>query len=143
MDKCVCDKSKSESCRVGGDFLHEPTFFEAVLSDVRKQVEYNCFSEEVSGEVENICRIIAEVYILPANTPIRIEGTQIPARVVRDIYKQLTHEHIALCLESFFNASYKIRYIKGYFRTALYNSVLEFDLHYRNQVEADLSGGGT
>lgn len=115
----------------------ETSPFYAVFKNVKDQIEFRCFTAEVREAAEDICLIITEVLKLPPNALVRIAGNNLPAEMVQAIYHRLTHEHIKLVMENFGRATYEIKHKKTYLRTALYNSVFEFNAHYENAVHKD------
>ena len=57
--------------------------------------------------------------------------------VVRSVFMKLSCEHIELVMTKFKEQSHKINNKTAYLRTMLYNSYLELDAHYTNQVKVD------
>lgn len=107
--------------------------FWSVLQSVKEQVR--CLSFERGSEqnqVEELCRIIAEVYCLNPEREISIEGASLPVSLVQEVYNELDERHIYLVMENFAKITHKINYKKTYLRTALYNSVFELEHHYEN-----------
>ena len=109
--------------------------FSHVLKNVREQIELECFSPGTQPQANEIALIMAEVMIMPSRSTIRIESEDKPADVVQAIFGSITHEHIELVLDKFSKITYPIFNKKAYLRTALYNSVFEFESHYTNLVE--------
>lgn len=133
----------SQSSQVGG-------FFDT-LEAVKEQVEFECFEPSCQSVAENICRIIADVYQLTPNRIVVFNGENciVPERIaigrvkydvsrVQEVYSLLTHEHILLVMDNLSHIHYEIKSPKTYLRTALYNSVLELDVHWENKVNATL-----
>ncbi len=120
---------KSQSSHVGS--------FLSVLGEVRAQVEADYISPALHSGADELCLIIAEVYRLPRDTEIKIDGMKLSAGDVQEIYSLLTCEHIKLVLENFSRICYEVRFKKTYLRTALYNSVFELEAHWKNQVNTD------
>ena len=133
----------SQSSQVGG-------FFET-LEAVKEQVEFECFDSNSQSVAENICRIIADVFQLSpcrvvvfngencvVSERIAIGGVKYDVSKVQEVYSLLTHEHILLVMDNLSHVHYEIKSPKTYLRTALYNSVLELDVHWENKVNATL-----
>lgn len=97
-----------------------------------EQIEIEAFSERDDPLARVLAGIIAEVYILPPVCTVRIEGEALPVETVREVYAGITHEHVEGVIARFRAADYRIRHIKSYLRTALYNSVFEFDFDCEN-----------
>lgn len=100
------------------------SFFE-ILQQVRDQVEIECFDPLYLAQATETCMIIAEVLRLPPTAEIQINGQKMPAAMVQEIYSMLEHEDIQTVMDHFEQATYEIRHIKTYLRTALYNVVFE------------------
>ncbi len=123
---CEQVKSKSRSSHVG-PFLE-------VLEDVREQVEIQCFDECDQKQAEEICMIIAEIYKLPPQTEVQINGQKLPAALVAEIYELLICEHIREVIKKYEAAEYEIKFKKTYIRTALYNTVFEYQSGEVNEM---------
>lgn len=109
-----------------------------ILDDVREMIEIECFSPRDHAMAEQIAMIIAEMAILPSTSKIRIDGSDIDAWIVVQVFDRLRHEHVADVISRFREATYEIKHIKTYLRTALYNSVLESEARIDNAVRADI-----
>ena len=59
--------------------------------------------------------------------------------VVKSVYMKLNSDHIDLVITKYKEQSHKIINKTAYLRTMLYNSYLEHDAHYVNQVEVDFA----
>ena len=108
-----------------------------VLRRVKEQIEFDCIPESDKPQAEEICLIVAEALKLPPSIEMQIGGVKLPAEMVQEIYSRLRCEHVELVISNFGKANYTIHHKKTYLRTALYNSVFEFESHYANQVNAD------
>lgn len=113
--------------------------FHSVLKNIREQIELECFPLNTQAKANEITLIMAEILIMPEHATIRIESEDKPANVVQMIFRSITHEHVALVLENFSKITYPIFNKKAYLRTALYNSVFEFESHYTNLFEVHQS----
>ena len=125
----VGNKVMSQSSQVGS--------YSEVLQRVKEQIDFACISESDKPQAEEICLIIAEVLKFPPSIEMQIGGVKLPAEMVQEIYSLLRCEHIELVISNFAKADYVIHHKKTYLRTALYNSVFEFESHYANQVNVD------
>ena len=110
----------------------------ALQGFINAQIEGECFRSEDKELVASIVRIITEVITLPEGSTVRIEGNDLRAELVAYQYGYLTHEHIKQVLENYKRITHKITHIKTYLRTALYNSVSEFDLQTYNRIRSDM-----
>lgn len=122
-------KSQSKSGRV--------KTLQEYLSEIKEQV---CFSEfegtDDEARAEELCLIIAEVMMLPDNTPdvIKIKKQPIKAAAVKFYYARLDYSDICHVIEHFSKINYQITDIKAYLRKALYNSVFEAEHYLANEV---------
>ena len=135
-----------------GDFRREdPTSsvrplrpsFRSAISRAERQVEYDALiSREKMPRalVKEACMIIAEVYMMDPDKPIRVSGEWLDGHVVQEVFSELTSEHVATVIEEFCRLVCDIRNKKAYIRTALYNSVFSIESHYTNRVNHDIRG---
>lgn len=106
------------------------------LERVQEQVEYECFEGDVFATTSiyrEICLIIAEVNILPANANIRIAKEEMPVSLVQEVYGSLKNEHITSVVDKYKKITYPIFNKKAYLRTALYNAAFELDADAVNE----------
>ena len=111
--------------------------FQAVLEDVKRQVAYDRF-EDRCGQIEGICKIIAEVLKLNPEGEMKMEEERIPVSMVQEVFRELQFEHVEFVLTKYESVTKLIRNKKAYIRTALYNSFFELEAHYTNLVNHDL-----
>ena len=71
---------------------------------------------------------------------IRVCGDDKPAEVVRSRFMKLDRGHIQFVLEGMEQNTTKIRNIRQYMLTALYNAQITIDSHYLSEVNHDLYG---
>ena len=129
-----------------------PSFSE-ILESVMEQVDYDVFGEErergdgskyryVDKLYFTICRIIADMYVKPPTTPVKIEGAWIEAAIVQERYRELDYSHIVHVVEKFNAQTGLIIKLKPYLQNMLFTVVDEHDAYYTNLVNHDLYGGG-
>ena len=73
---------------------------------------------------------------------IRISGQDMPREVVKSRLLKLTSEHIQFVLDCMKNNTTKVRNIKQYLLTTLYNAPITISNYYGALVNHDLHGGG-
>ena len=112
--------------------------FREAIEDAREQIEIQCFDKSDLPQVEEIALIIAEVNMLHPDMLIQIGGNKLTVQMVKEIYARLTKEHVDMVLRSFRTVNYEIKHIKTYLRTALYNSVFEYE--GKNDIEFQKAG---
>lgn len=134
----------SASCPVKDgeqDSQNEITFSSAVrLMPEARQIEIDSFGPSERAQAEEIAMIIAEIYRLPYECTIRIDGIDMPAPMVANAFRMLTHDHVAHVIEQFRKVTARITHTKTYLRTSLYNSVFELASSIENEVRHDLNG---
>ena len=84
--------------------------------------------------------IMAEVYMMDPDKPIRISGEWLDGHVVQQVFGELTRAHVEMVIGEFCRLTIDVRNKKAYLRTALYNSVFSIEAHYTNRVNHDLKG---
>lgn len=110
----------------------------AVVAAAREQIAVDSFGCGEYERAAEIAKIIAEVRLLPPEASVRIDGGDLPAGLVDSVYRELTAEHVRHVLENMTHIDYRIRHMKTYLRTALYNSAFELDNSIDNEVAADI-----
>ncbi len=111
-----------------------------VREAVAEQIEADCFYSDEIQLINEIALIIAEVYCLPSDLLVKINGNDLTAEMVADIYRLITHEHVERVVGNLKKVPYQIKNKKTYLRTALYNSVFELEADTANFVGI-LNGG--
>ena len=127
---CVCESQSHSQSQVGYSFRE-------VLAYVRDQIEIECYTEQDKPQAKEIALIIAEVYKLPAACEIQIAGNKLPAEMVQEIFARLSNDNVTEVIRHYKEARYEIKHTKTYIRTALYNSVFEFESRLDNEVRSD------
>ena len=129
--QCGESKPKSEN---DGWTDEEQDEFEA---DVKEQIEYDVLLTQgiEQSTLDLIVDIIVEAYNPQAN-PLKINGQLVsPTSVIRQ-YGKLNSEHIKYILNciSEVSAKKRIKDLRGYLRTSLYNAPHTMELHTSNEV---------
>jgi len=134
----TAQKSQSTSGQVKEKLLqHIKQYSFYVVNDyVREVIEIDCFDKADKYFAETIANIITEVLILPDDAPVRISGYNLSAKTVALIFLDIRYEHVVGVMQRFREANYKIKHIKTYLRTALYNSFFELEAQVENFVNS-------
>lgn len=90
--------------------------------------------------IEEILELLVDVCSSRQKT-IRISGDEKPLQVVKSQFMKLGREHIEYVLSCFKENTTKVRNIKQYLLTSLYNAPLTIDSYYTALVHHDLYGG--
>ena len=106
------------------------------LEQVMRQVEYHCFADprfrRIDPFYKELCLVIAEVLILDPVSAVKINGSNMRAHLVQEVYSQLHNGHVCLVFKNFHKVSTHVYNKKAYLRTALYNAVFEFHSDFVN-----------
>ena len=101
--------------------------YEDAMEDIRNQIEYDVLEERgYGGVLDEIVSLLADTVTSAAET-VRINQINIPTEKVRWRLKQLTAEHIEYVISSLEKNTTKIRNMRAYLLTALYNSIDTLD----------------
>ena len=111
-----------------------PSFREA-MEMAREQLEYpECYTANEARQVAEIIPIIAEVYLLAPDKPIRVSGEWLDGYTVQEIFRQIRREHLIMVYDEFSKLRASIKNVKAYLRTMLYNSVFAMEAQISNRV---------
>ena len=112
-------------------------------SALESQIELNCLcSGKRPDERERIKELVTIMHdaICSAKTHLRVAGEYVSAEAVRSCLSSLDSSHIEYVLECMGNTTGKIKNIKAYLLTALYNSPATIGHYYQADVNHDLRG---
>ena len=115
----------------------------AQIEGIRNQIDYADFircQPEDKRLLDEIVSIILDVMVTDGKH-VLLDGESRPRALVRYQLGLLGYESIELVLEQFKAHTAPIKRKRQYLLTMLYNSKLELDAHYTNEVNSDWSGG--
>ena len=95
------------------------------------------------GILHDMCRAMAEIYMMPPHAKVRINGEELEAEMVAEVLEQVTEEMAVERAEELLDVIAGVTCLKAYLRSALYNKVFEFevsDTKIREQVKRDMWG---
>lgn len=118
------------------------TFREAITK-AEDQIGFHEYSRLHScyGILHDMCRAMAEVYMMSPTTKIKVNGEELEAGMVADVLEQVTTEMAEIRAEELRETIADVTNIKAYLRSALYNKVFEFeaaDVKLEEQVKRDM-----
>ena len=119
----------------GLDVMEEMSIYRQLIED---HIEYQCHKQK---EVDDLVELMVEVMMMPDNSMIRIAGVDKPVAVVKNRFMKINYsniEYVLLCMKK--NTT-KIKNIKTYLITALYNAPTTMNSFYQAEVNHDLFGG--
>ncbi len=115
---------------------------DAYREKIRENISYASFQFPETENVDELVELMADAMMVPDRHTIRIAGIEKPASVVKSRFMKLMYPHIEYVLECLGRYTGKIRNIKAYLLTALYNSSLTINSYYRSEANHDLYGYG-
>ena len=116
--------------------IHPPDGRE-IENCVREQIDYPLLAQSYPyDDPDCLLELICEVLTSSAPT-IRIGSESIPTPKVQDRFRKLTFEHVAYVLDALRETTTKIRNIRAYLLTALYNAPITIGPYYAAAVRHD------
>ena len=108
---------------------------------IEENIEYPTLVEDYSGDAPQIAeyvRLMAQTCCSDKPT-VRINSEDYPRDVVRAVFEKLNREHIVYVLECMKKNTTKIRNIRAYTLSALFNSYSTIDSYYGAEVSHDFA----
>jgi hypothetical protein len=117
--------------------------FKEAITKAEDQIGFHQYSRKHAcyGILHDMCRAMAEVYMMPPRTKIRINGEELEAEMVAEVLEQVTQEMAVERAEELRETIAGVTCLKAYLRSALYNKVFEFeaaDVKLEEQVKRDM-----
>ena len=107
---------------------------------IREQIEYTCLLDRYSTDrdtIEGIVDLMLEV-ALTKKPALHIAGDDYPADFVRDRFRRINFGHIEYVMACMQKNTSKVRNIKAYMLTALFNAPGTMNSYYRAEVNHDM-----
>jgi len=115
-----------------------PTAYRELILD---NVEYDNMVERFGEErMDEVVELMLET-VLSQRKYIRIAGDEYPFEVVKSRLLKITADHLEYVFHCIDKNTTKIRNIKAYLLTALYNATVTMDTYYRAEVNHDFANG--
>ena len=111
----------------------------ACRSQLMDQIDYEQLQSVYGEEADAILELLVDTYCSSQKT-IRIGGSQMPMGDVRKRLQKLEHSHVEYVLDCMKSTKTKIRNIRGYLLTSLYNAPITMEHYYQAAVHHDLYG---
>lgn len=106
------------------------------VNKVKKQIEYGYLIENYEkSTIDLIVSLIADVYV--DDSSISVNNRTIVAEQARIEYSKLTHIHIEFVLESIANTKNRIKNIRTYLQSCLYNAYNTMDIAIDNEINSN------
>ena len=126
-----------QSINLGEDEIDE------IREEVKDQIEYDYACKQFGKDkIDGIVDIMVEV-LLSVGT-VNIGRNQLPAEQVKNVFRKINMEHIRYifdCIEET-SREKKIRNMKSYLLTALYNAPMTIDAYYASESNYDYHNRG-
>lgn len=108
-------------------------------AQVQENIGYIAFTGHDRETVDELVELITDV-LCSSQATFRIGGTQFKSEIVKKRFSTLQQSHIEYVLECMRNNTTKIRNIRGYLLTVLYNAPTTIEHYYQAAVQHDLYG---
>ena len=111
----------------------------ACRSQLMDQIDYEQLQSVYGEEADAILELLVDTYCSGQKT-MRIGGSQMSMNAVRERLQKLEHSHVEYVLDCMKSTKTKIRNIRGYLLTSLYNAPITMEHYYQAAVHHDLYG---
>jgi len=113
------------------------TSFRTALGRARKQAEIDSWDRSVRALADELCKIVALIYVLPSENHVCIGGEIYPASVVAEVFEDLTPAHFDEAIKRLEAVKVPITNKRAYMTTVLFNSVFELESGDTNKVRSE------
>jgi hypothetical protein len=139
------DFSKTDTNYIENNYTYQsytdPSIYPAIdgedyTEEVKEQIDYellciNYPTEDISAYVELICEVYSK------DGAMTLGGETVPASKVKRRFEKLEYDHIAYVIDSLRESNKRIKNMKAYLLTALYNAPLTIGSFYAAAVRQD------
>lgn len=103
--------------------------FKEAITKAEDQIGFHEYSRQHAcyGILHDMCRVMAEVYMMSPTALIRINGEDMEAGMVAQVLEEATQEMAEERAEELREHLHEVTCLKAYLRSALYNKVFEFE----------------
>ena len=126
-----------QSINLGEDEIDE------IREEVKDQLDYDYACKQFGEDkIDGIVEIMVEIFLSVGT--VNIGKNQLPAEQVKNVFRKINMEHIRYifdCIEET-SREKKIRNMKSYLLTALYNAPMTIDVYYDSEYNYDSHNGG-
>ena len=107
---------------------------------IHKNIDYDVLVERYDvNSVDEYVQIMLDT-VCSQNKTVRVDCGEYPVEVVKSRLLKLDYSHLEYVMDCMAKNTTKVRNIKNYILTALYNSFTTIDNYYRAEVNHDLYG---
>lgn len=104
---------------------------------IKENIGYIALIDRFQPEVDELVELLADVLSSP-QASFRISGNQLSSQIVKQRLTSLQQPHIEYVLDCMKKNTTKVRNIRGYLLTALYNAPTTMEHYYQAAVQHDL-----
>jgi hypothetical protein len=103
--------------------------FKEAITKAEDQIGFHEYSRQYHcyGILHDMCRAMAEIYMMPPHAKVRINGEELEAEMVAEVLEQVTQEMAVERAEELRETIAGVTCLKAYLRSALYSKVFEFE----------------
>ena len=112
---------------------------EKVKACVKENIGYIAFTDQQRPQVDELVELMVDILCSP-QASFRIGGAQFKSQIVKKRLAEIEQSHIAYVLDCMSKNTTKIRNIRGYLLTTLYNAPTTIEHYYQAAVQHDLYG---
>lgn len=137
----LVDANRVDKMRV---IQHQSSIHERMLCEkmFKKNIEYDVLCQEYSAKKVDEIVSIAVDSICSSNAYLPVNGGQTPAGVVKSRLMKINYFHMQYIFQCFGKVTSKIRNIRRYLLTVLYNAPATMDCFYEAEVQHDMAVTG-
>lgn len=126
-----------DSSRCQMDAMDKMESYRELILD---NIEYDCLVQQYGRErMGELVELLLET-VCSKRDYIRVAGDEYPREVVKSRMLKLTSSHVEYAFDCIDKNTTKVRNIKAYLLTTLYNAPTTMDTYYRAEVNHDLYG---
>lgn len=104
---------------------------------IRQQIDYDCLvADFVKDEIDEIVDLMIETICIKRDT-IWIAGAEQPYELVKSKFMKLNAMHIRYVIDCMKENRTKVRNIKNYMLTALFNASSTINMYYQVKVNSE------
>ena len=123
------------------DWMDRIDVIESYREQIMANIDYACLSGQYGAErLDEVVELMLET-ILSKRDNIRIAGDEYHRDVVKSRLLKVNSTHLMYVFDCLDKNTTKVRNIKAYLLTALYNAPVTMDSYYRAEVNHDLFAG--
>ncbi|MDL2251024.1 DUF6017 domain-containing protein, partial [Lachnospiraceae bacterium OttesenSCG-928-J05] len=128
------------SIHLSGEIERRMEVVSAIAVTVKEQIEYELLvCDYEKNAVDELLEIMVGVLSCERET-FKISGEEIPTQLVQNRYRKISFMHMQYVLNSLKENTTKIRNIKQYLISVLYNAPVTMSHFYQAEVNHDLYG---